>query len=72
MIKGLTGWIKQQRPGPFSSNAPTCNVFIADFVELNNFEFCQVVVQLNYKIAINSCNTINVDCNGDDEKDNEI
>lgn len=71
-MKGLIDWIKQQRPGPFSSNAPTCNVFIADFIELNNFEFCRVVVDLNYKIALNECNYIDANCNTDDEKDNEL
>lgn len=72
VINGLADWIAQQRPGPFSSNTPTCNVFIADFIELNNFEFSRVVVQLNYKISMNECNSIDDNCNSDDEIDNEI
>lgn len=41
-----------QRPGPFSLNAnqPTSNVFIADFIELKNFQFCRTVIALNEKI----------------------
>lgn len=41
-----------QRPGPFSLNAnqPTSNVFIADFIELNDFQFCRTVIELNEKI----------------------
>lgn len=41
-----------QRPGPFelNGNQPTSNVFIADFVELNNFQFCRTVIELNDKI----------------------
>lgn len=50
VIKGLTDWIKLQRPGPFLPNQPTTNVFIADFIEMNNFEFCKVVIDLNEKI----------------------
>lgn len=50
--KKLIDWIKVQRPGPFELNAnqPTTNVFIADFIELNNFQFCRAVVELNDKI----------------------
>lgn len=41
-----------QKPGPFelNGNHPTSNVFIADFVELNNFQFCRTVIELNDKI----------------------
>lgn len=41
-----------QRSGPFemNGNQPTSNVFIADFVELNNFKFCRTVIELNDKI----------------------
>lgn len=56
MNKGLIEWIKSQRPGPFASNLnqPTSNVFIADFIELNNFEFCRAVIGLNEKLIIDS------------------
>lgn len=52
MNKKLIDWIKVQRPGPFELNAnqPTANVFIADFIELNNSEFCRTVIELNDKI----------------------
>lgn len=52
VCKKLTDWIKVQRPGPFSLNAnqPTSNVFIADFIELKNFQFCRTVIALNEKI----------------------
>lgn len=54
VTKGLTDWIKVQCPGPFefNGNQPTCNVFIADFIELNNFEFSRTVVELNSKILL--------------------
>lgn len=41
-----------QRPGPFllNTNQPTSNVFIADFIELNDFQFCRTVIELNEKI----------------------
>lgn len=52
MNKKLIDWIKAQRPGPFELNAnqPTSNVFIADFIELNNAQFCRTVIELNDKI----------------------
>lgn len=59
--KKLIDWIKSQRAGPFSldANQPTSNVFIADFIELNNFEFCRTVVGLNDRIVlpISECNS---------------
>lgn len=50
--KKLIDWLKVQKPGPFelNGNQPTSNVFIADFVELNNFQFCRTVIELNDKI----------------------
>lgn len=50
--KKLNDWISVQRSGPFelNGNRPTSNVFIADFVELNNFQFCRTVIGLNDKI----------------------
>lgn len=52
MNKKLIDWLKVQKPGPFelNGNQPTSNVFIADFVELNNFQFCRTVIELNDKI----------------------
>lgn len=76
MSKGLIDWIEQQRPGAFNDTKPTCNVFIADFIELNNFEFSRVVVQLNYKIllgmSIHRLNSIEENCYSDDETENTI
>lgn len=48
----MLNWIAAQRSGPFelNGNHPTSNVFIADFVELNNFQFCRTVIELNDKI----------------------
>lgn len=77
VCKKLTDWIKVQRPGPFSLNAnhPTSNVFIADFIELKNFQFCRTVIALNDKILPESemkieCNPIS-DNNISDAKDIE-
>lgn len=55
--KKLINWIKEQRPGPFSlnGNQPTSNVFIADFIELNHFQFCRTVIALNDKIYKELC-----------------
>lgn len=52
MNKKLIDWLKVQKPGPFelNENQPTSNVFIADFVELNNFQFCRTIIELNDKI----------------------
>lgn len=52
MNKELINWIKEQRVGPFTSNCeqPTFNVFLADFIDLKNSEFCRTVIQLNSQI----------------------
>lgn len=53
MCKKVFDWIRQQRPGVFQSGeTPTSNVFIADFIDMNNFEFCKIVVALNSKILM--------------------
>ncbi|CAD6997154.1 PI-PLC X domain-containing protein 2 [Ceratitis capitata] len=47
----LKPWIEEQLPGPFEENEPPkANVFIVDFASLNNGEFCNTVIGLNYKI----------------------
>lgn len=33
---------------------PTCNVFLADFIDIKNSDFCKIVVDLNEKIDLNS------------------
>lgn len=71
--KKLTKWIKLQQPGPFSLNAdqPTSNVFIADFIELNDFEFCRTVIGLNNKI-FNESTIIERDSNDNNDNLNKI
>lgn len=49
--KGLFDWIKTQEPGRFlDGQKTTANVFIADFIDLKNNEFCKIVVTLNEKL----------------------
>lgn len=60
MINGLSEWIELQRPGLFEKNGDqaTVNVFIADFVEIDNHKFCKIVVNLNEKVLaqfVNAC-----------------
>lgn len=44
-------WIAAQRPGVFVGlQTPTSNVFIADFVDLNDNEFCKLIIGLNTKL----------------------
>lgn len=51
--KKLKGWIFDQLPGPFSNgDSPRPNVFLGDFVNLKNGQFCEWVIQLNYKLAL--------------------
>lgn len=71
--KKLTKWIELQQPGPFSLNSdqPTSNVFIADFIELNDFEFCRTVIGLNNKI-FNESTIIERDSNGNNDNLNKI
>ncbi|XP_055916022.1 PI-PLC X domain-containing protein 2 [Eupeodes corollae] len=45
--KELCSWIKSQQPGPFNKNKPTVNVFLGDFVNLKDGQFCQWVIDLN-------------------------
>lgn len=49
--KGLFDWIKAQAPGKFQrGQKATSNVFIADFIDLKDSEFCKIVVSLNEKL----------------------
>ncbi|XP_017494293.1 PREDICTED: PI-PLC X domain-containing protein 3 [Rhagoletis zephyria] len=49
--KKLQPWIEEQTPGPFREHeAPTTNVFMADFVNLKDGKFCNMVIELNYKL----------------------
>lgn len=51
VCKKVFNWIRQQRPGVFQTGeTPTSNVFIADFIDMNDFEFCKIVVALNSQI----------------------
>lgn len=58
-----------QRPGPFELNAnqPTTNVFIADFIELNNSQFCRTVIELNDKIF----KELQCECSSDKNNDKD-
>lgn len=56
--KQLSEWVKQQTPGKFKDGEkPTANVFLADFVDIRNNNFCKIVVDLNMKLetAIVKC-----------------
>ncbi|XP_055641379.1 PI-PLC X domain-containing protein 3 [Toxorhynchites rutilus septentrionalis] len=49
--KKMIDWIKLQTPGPFTvDEKPRSNVFLADFIDIENSNFCKVVVGLNKKI----------------------
>lgn len=76
MSKKLIDWIRVQRAGPFTMNAnqPTSNVFIADFIELNNSAFCRAVIELNTKILASTEGNDDGDITGDntDKCDSEV
>ncbi|XP_017056656.2 PI-PLC X domain-containing protein 2 [Drosophila ficusphila] len=49
--KKLQPWIKEQIPGPFEpKEEPKVNVFLADFVDLKDGQFCDWVLELNNKL----------------------
>ncbi|XP_062131105.1 LOW QUALITY PROTEIN: PI-PLC X domain-containing protein 2 [Drosophila sulfurigaster albostrigata] len=49
--KKSQSWILEQVPGPFANGQPPhANVFLADFVNLKDGQFCDWVVQLNTKL----------------------
>uniref|UniRef100_A0A336M9J6 CSON014078 protein n=1 Tax=Culicoides sonorensis TaxID=179676 RepID=A0A336M9J6_CULSO len=53
--KKIKKWLIEQQPGPFiEGEKPTCNVFLADFIDIKNSEFCKIVVDLNEKIDLSS------------------
>lgn len=52
----LSKWIENQSPGPFSAaDIPKSNVFLADFIDIKDCNFCKIVVDLNLKIPIENC-----------------
>lgn len=56
--KNLSKWIAQQNPGPYSTgDQPRCNVFLADFIDIESSNFCKLVVDLNSKIICDTNNT---------------
>jgi hypothetical protein len=61
--KQLSDWVKQQTPGQFKDgDKPTANVFLADFVDIRNNNFCKNVVDLNMKLeASNMRQTVDVE-----------
>ncbi|EDW25575.1 GL26671 [Drosophila persimilis] len=49
--KKLYPWITEQTPGPFDpKEKPRVNVFLGDFVELKDGQFCNWVMDLNSKL----------------------
>ncbi|XP_059619372.1 PI-PLC X domain-containing protein 2 [Phlebotomus argentipes] len=51
VFRKLLSWIAAQRPGVWRpGDAPTVNVVLADFVEIQDSEFCKIVVDLNLKM----------------------
>lgn len=49
----LINWVKDQSPGRFEEGEkPRSNVFIADFVDLNNNNFSKSVIDLNLKLVM--------------------
>lgn len=47
----MTPWIEEQTPGEFvDGEKPKSNVFLADFVDIRNDNFCKTVVDLNLKL----------------------
>jgi hypothetical protein len=52
VINELSEWVQQQTPGRFEvDEIPTSNVFTADFVEIEDWKFCKLVINLNNKIV---------------------
>lgn len=51
VLKEMSSWISDQKVGPFYPDGlPNRNVFIADFVDINDNQFCKIVVDLNHKL----------------------
>lgn len=49
--KQLSKWISAQSPGQYNDGeSPKFNVFLADFVDIQNSSFCKLVIDLNSKI----------------------
>lgn len=56
----LADWIKTQNPGRFrDGDKPTSNVFLADFVDIRDNNFCRIVIDLNMKLVNNQTNIKN-------------
>lgn len=54
MNRSLHSWIGMQLPGRFSDyDEPRVNVILADFVDLEDGEFCRWVIALNEKLKFN-------------------
>uniref|UniRef100_A0A1B0EZZ8 Putative glycosylphosphatidylinositol-specific phospholipase c n=1 Tax=Lutzomyia longipalpis TaxID=7200 RepID=A0A1B0EZZ8_LUTLO len=52
VFRKLLTWIASQKPGEWRpGEAARVNVFLADFVEIQDSEFCKIVVDLNLKLA---------------------
>ncbi|XP_052868522.1 PI-PLC X domain-containing protein 2 [Anopheles cruzii] len=56
--KQLMEWIKLQTPGSFEGeDKPRTNVFLADFVDIADNQFCRVVIGLNRKLLDKESNS---------------
>lgn len=56
VAKDLHPWIVSQKVGLFRpGELPSCNIFIADFVDHNGNEFCKWVIDLNSSLESGIC-----------------
>lgn len=47
----MSEWLQQQTPGVFKEgDAPKTNVFLADFIDIRDSNFCKIIVDLNMKL----------------------
>lgn len=47
----MLDWLREQTPGVFKTGEkPTVNVIVADFVDIQDDNFCKIVVDLNMKL----------------------
>ncbi|KAL5281628.1 PLCXD2 family protein [Megaselia abdita] len=56
VARDLKPWITSQKVGLFrSGEPPSANVFIADFIDLDDSQFCKWVIDLNSKLESGTC-----------------
>lgn len=64
VLYSMTDWIRTRKTGP--SDWPGHNIFIADFVSLNDYQFVRAVLSLN---GIRTTKGTDVGYMGSDQKD---